>query len=63
MMIVPEHYNNLNVLHENTMPDRAYYIPASRRMGLLTVWRDKSDRLQLLNGEWAFRYYQSIYDL
>ena len=28
-MIVPRYYENLNVLHENTMPARAYYIPAS----------------------------------
>ena len=26
-MIVPRYYENLNVLHENTMPPRAYYIP------------------------------------
>ena len=31
-MIVPRYYENLSVLHENTMPARAYYIPASRRM-------------------------------
>ncbi len=30
-MIVPRYYENLNVLHENTMPARAYYIPASKR--------------------------------
>ena len=26
-MIVPRYYENLSVLHENTMPARAYYIP------------------------------------
>ena len=31
-MIVPRYYEDLSVLHENTMPARAYYIPASRRM-------------------------------
>ena len=31
-MIVPRHYEDLKVLHENTMPARAYYIPASVRM-------------------------------
>ena len=34
-MIVPKHYENLNVLHENTMPHRAYYMPASKDMGSL----------------------------
>ena len=28
-MIVPRYYENLNVLHENTQPARAYYVPAS----------------------------------
>ena len=32
-MIVPRYYENLSVLHENTMPARAYYIPASRKNG------------------------------
>ena len=31
-MIIPRHYENLQLLHENTMPLRAYYVPASRRM-------------------------------
>ncbi len=34
-MIVPRHYEDLSVLHENTMPARAYYIPASVRMDTL----------------------------
>ena len=34
-MIVPRYYENLSVLHENTMPARAYYIPASKRMDKL----------------------------
>ncbi len=62
-MIVPRHYEDLNVLHENTMPARAYYIPASVRMDTLVESRENSDRLQLLNGTWSFRYYNSIYDL
>lgn len=62
-MIVPRHYENLNVLHENTMPNRAYYIPASRRMDNLVMNREESDRMQLLTGEWKFRYFESIYDV
>ena len=62
-MIVPKHFENLNVLHENTMPSHSYYIPASRPMGALVHNREESDRMQLLNGNWKFRYYKSIYDL
>ena len=62
-MIVPRYYENLNVLHENTMPARAYYIPASKRMDNLVEHREESDRMQLLNGTWKFQYFNSIYDV
>ena len=42
-MIIPKHYENLNMLHENTMPYRSYYVPASARMGALVHDREKSD--------------------
>ena len=62
-MIVPRYYENLNVLHENTMPARAYYIPASKRMDNLMEHREESDRMQLLNGTWKFQYFTSIYNI
>ena len=62
-MIVPRYYENLSVLHENTMPARAYYIPASKRMDNLVEHREESDRMQLLNGAWKFQYFNSIYDI
>ena len=62
-MIVPRYYENLSVLHENTMPARAYYIPASKRMDNLVEHREESDRVQLLNGTWKFQYFNSIYDI
>lgn len=60
-MIVPKYYEDLRILHENVMPARAYYIPASRRMYTLVEQREDSDRIQMLNGKWKFRYYDSIY--
>ena len=62
-MIVKNNYENPHVLHENTMPDRSYYIPASKRMDTLVEHREESDRIQLLNGMWRFQFYSSIYDL
>ena len=62
-MIVPRYYEDLSVLHENTMPARAYFIPASKRMDNLVEHRDESDRMQLLNGNWKFQYFNSIYDV
>lgn len=62
-MIVPGYYENLKILHHRTLPVRAYYIPASKPMDNLVEHREESDRMQLLNGIWKFRYYDSIYDV
>lgn len=68
-MIIPRHYENLNILHENTMPNRSYYIPMGNNVSTgnnlpnLVEHREHSDRFELLNGTWQFRYYESIYDL
>lgn len=62
-MIVPRHYEDLKIMHENTMPSRAYYMPASHEMGPLVEDRFSSDRVICLNGTWEFQYFTSIYDL
>lgn len=62
-MIIPHHYENLHILHENTMPERNYYIPAEKAYSSPLDARDLSDRIQFLNGTWKFRYYDSIYKL
>ena len=62
-MIVPRFYEDLNIMHDKTMPARAYYIPASVRMDDLVEHRENSDRFQMLSGEWKFQYYNSIYDV
>lgn len=62
-MIIPKHYENISILHENTMPARSYYIPASKRMDTLVEKREDSDRLQMLNGKWRFCYFHSIYEV
>ncbi|MBO4997967.1 MAG: beta-galactosidase [Lachnospira sp.] len=62
-MNIPKHYENLQIFQENTMPNRAYYIPASSQLDVSLLGREASDRFILLNGDWNFRYYNSIYDL
>ena len=62
-MVVPAHFEDLKVLHENTMPNRAYYIPASARRDDLVEHRENSNRFQLLSGDWSFRYYPSVREL
>lgn len=53
----------LKIMHENTMPSRAYYMPASHDMGPLVEDRFSSDRVICMNGTWEFQYFNSIYDL
>jgi len=62
-MIVPRHFEDLSILCENTLPERSYFIPASKRMGALVENRTLSDRFQLLNGNWSFRFFSSIEDV
>lgn len=62
-MIVPKYFEDLHVLHKNTMPNRAYYIPASVPMDLQPENREASDRFLLLSGDWKFRYFENIYDV
>ena len=63
MTIVPRHYEDLGVLHENTLPPRAYYLPASAPITPGPRARERSDRVHLLNGQWAFAYHPSIHEL
>ena len=62
-MIVPRYFEDLGVLHEHTLPPRAYYVPASAPTASSPWEREKSDRFHLLSGRWAFRYLPSIHDL
>ncbi len=50
-MLFENYFETLDVLHLNTEPNRAYYIPASEGSEPFCC-REKSDRFQLLNGEW-----------
>ncbi len=69
MSAVPRHYENLSVLHENTLAPRAYFIPASPAApGPLAGARarEHSDRLQMLSGPattWHFRYHPSVTEI
>ena len=62
-MIVPRHFEDLDVLHEHTLPPRSYYVPASRPIATSPWRREDSDRFHLLSGQWAFRYLPSIHEL
>ena len=62
-MIIEKFYEDPAVLHVNTQPNRAYYIPFSEPERPQVEKREDSDRFMLLSGSWRFRYFDSVYDL
>ena len=61
-MIIPAHFEDLHTHHVGTEPNRCYFIPASTRMNNLIEHREKSDRFQLLNGNWKFKYCKNVHE-
>lgn len=55
-------YENLNILHENTLPPRSHYIPYDSLEKALCGDKTKSEYYILLNGEWDFHYYSRDID-
>lgn len=53
-----------NILRENVMPPRAYYIPYLSKAAALAGVREKSECFTLLSGcDWHFRYFSSFDDV
>lgn len=50
-------YENLDFIHENTMPARAHYIPYDSLEKALQGEKSNSSYYKLMNGEWDFRYF------
>lgn len=58
--MLKNYYQDLNIVRVNTMPNRAYYIPCSNSK--LNENKQDNDRILMLNGEWNFKYYESVSD-
>ncbi len=54
-MKLVKYYEDTKNLHVGTMANRAYYIPRYKE--------GKSERKQLLNGIWSFRYYNNRFEV
>ncbi len=50
-------YEDLNLIHENTLPPRSHYIPYESLEKALTGEPSDSKYYKLLNGEWDFAYF------
>ncbi len=63
-MFLKNYFEDPSVLHIGTCPHRSYYIPCADRAEADSEWfRNASSRIQLLNGNWDFKYYASVRDL
>ena len=56
------YHEDLEQLHINTMPNRCYFVPFGKDQNPFES-RENSERFELLNGDWGFRYFASIIDL
>ncbi|MDE7192497.1 MAG: DUF4981 domain-containing protein [Oscillospiraceae bacterium] len=56
------YHENPEALHINTLDKHCYFIPFGKDQNPFEN-RESSDRLCLLNGQWDFRYYDSIVDM
>ncbi|MCD8333511.1 MAG: beta-galactosidase, partial [Clostridiales bacterium] len=61
-MIIPKYYEDIHTLNVNSEPIRSYYIPTSPAQDPAWKSRRETDRFYLLNGDWKFLYFSSIYD-
>lgn len=62
-MHIPNYYENPQVLHVNTKPDRAYFIPYEKEDSALHCPREDSEYFQSLNGRWQFAYYENLQEV
>ena len=56
------YHENPEALHINTLPDRCYFVPFAKTQNPFAD-RESSERFRLLNGDWGFRYFDSVIDL
>lgn len=62
-MKLEKYYENPAVLHVNTMPNRAYYIPFTKPDDAIAGPKEQSARLMMLNGQWKFKYCAEVSEL
>jgi beta-galactosidase len=62
-MQFPKFYEDPSQLHVGTEEIRSYYVPYDTAEHAAAMPREESPRFTLLNGDWAFSYYESVYDL
>ena len=55
-------HENLNIFHLGTLDNHCCFIPFAKNQDPFAP-RENSKEFELLNGEWGFRYFDSVIDL
>ncbi len=56
------YHEDFEALHINTLPKRSYFVPFAKGQNPFEA-REASQRFELLNGDWSFKYLPSVIDL
>lgn len=57
------YHEDLQTLHVGTLPSHAWFVPFEEEQENPFGGKETSARVEMLNGEWNFRYYDSVIDL
>lgn len=58
-----KYYQDINAVHINCMPPRAYYIPFTKAAAAVSGNRRHSEQLNMLSGDWYFEYFNAPYEI
>lgn len=61
--MLPNYFQDPNVLHLNTLPHHCYFIPYADVESAVKNQRESSAFFRLLNGQWDFAFYESYHEL
>ena len=62
-MKLQNYHQNIDTLHVNCCEPRAYYIPFSNSAAAISGNRERSERFNLLSGDWYFEYFNAPYEI
>ena len=57
------YYQDISALHINTEPPRSYFIPYQSAAMAVSGARERSERFNLLSGDWFFEFFDAPYNV
>lgn len=63
MSIIPDFWNQPDIICVNTKSPKSYFIPYSNETLAMNSKREDSDRFTLLNDKWLFKYFDTVQEV